>query len=86
MMQRYVGMDLLEDKFDEDQKHADQAQPRIEKLAQQAVDTPSLLQPELGWLVTMEAQRGYHFGHELGKRDDGFCLSTNSSCCPTERQ
>ena len=74
LMQRYVGLDLLEDKFDEDRNHMDQAQPRIEKLAQQAVDTPSLLQPELGWLVTMEAQRGYHFGHELGKRDDGFCL------------
>ena len=74
LMQRYVGLDLLEDKFDEDRNHVDQAQPWIEKLAQQAVDTPSLLQPELGWLVTMEAQRGYHFGHELGKRDDGFCL------------
>ena len=61
LMQRYVGLDLLEDKFDEDRNHVDQAQPWIEKLAQQAVDTPSLLQPELGWLVTMEAQRGYHF-------------------------
>ena len=74
MMQRYVGMDLLEDKFDENRNHADQAQPWIEKLAQQAVEAPSLLQSELRWLVTMEAQKGYDFGHELGKRDDGFCL------------
>ncbi len=74
MMQRYVGMDLLEDKFDEDGNHVDQAQPWIEKLAQQAVDNPSLLQPELGWLVTPEAKKGYHFGHELGKRDGGFTL------------
>ena len=74
LMQRYVGMDLFEDQFDEERNYSDQVQPEIEKLAQQAVDTPSLLQPELGWLVTMEAQRGYHFGHELGKRDDGFCL------------
>ena len=22
----------------------------------------------------MEAQKGYDFGHELGKRDDSFCL------------
>ena len=74
MMQRYVGMDLLEDEFDEDGNHANQAQPRIEKLAQQAVDTPSLLQSELHWLVTSEAQNGYKFGYELGKRDDGFTL------------
>ena len=65
---------MLEDKFDEDRNHVDQAQPRIEELAQQAVDTPFLLQSELGWLVTTEARKGYQFGHELGKRDDGFAL------------
>ena len=74
MMQRYVGMDLLEDKFDEERNHVDQAKPWIEKLAQQAVDTPSLLQSELDWLVTTEAKKGYQFGRELGKRDDGFAL------------
>lgn len=74
MMQRYVGMDLLEDKFDKDYNHIDQAQPQIEKLARQAVDSPSLLQSELYWLVTTEARKGYQFGHELGKRDDGFTL------------
>ena len=74
LMQRYVGLDLLEDKFDEDRNHVDQAQPWIEKLAQQAVDTPSRLQSELDWLVTTEAKKGYQFGHELGKRNDGFAL------------
>ena len=74
LMQRYVGMNLLEDEFDENRNHVNQAQPQIEKLAQQAVDTPSLLQAELHWLVTAEAQNGYRFGHELGKRDDGFTL------------
>ena len=74
VMQRYIGMDLLEDKFDENGNHVDQAQPQIEKLAQQVVDNPSLLRPELGWLVTAEAKKGYHFGHELGTRDDGFAL------------
>ena len=74
MMQRYVGMNLLEDEFDENRNHVNQAQPQIEKLAQQAVDTLSLLQAELHWLVTSEVQNGYRFGHELGKRDDGFTL------------
>jgi hypothetical protein len=74
MMQRYVGMDLLEDKFDENRNQVDQVQLQIEKLAQQVIETPSLLQPELYWLVTTEAKKGYQFGHELGKRDDGFTL------------
>ena len=68
MMQRYVGMSLLEDEFDENRNHVNQAQPQIEKLAQQAVDTLSLLQAELHWLVKSEAQNGYRFGHELGKK------------------
>ena len=74
-MQRYVGMNLTEDlQLDEDRNYVDQAQPQIELLAQQAVDAPSLLQSELLWLVTPEAQSGYKFGFELGKRDHGFCL------------
>ena len=74
-MQRYVGMNLTEDlQLDEDRNYVDQAQPQIEILAQQAVDAPSLLQSELLWLVTPEAQSGYKFGYELGKRDHGFCL------------
>ena len=74
LMRRYVGMDLREDQFDADGNPIDQVHPRIETLAQQAVDTPSLLQSELHWLVTVEAKKGYHFGYELGKRDDGFSL------------
>ena len=74
MMQRYVGMDLLEDQFDEDGNHVDQAQPQIEKLAQQGVENPTLLQSELSWLVTTEAKKGYDFGYELGKRDDAFAF------------
>ena len=74
MMQRYVRMSLLVDRFDENREHADLAQPHIEKLAQQVVDTPSLLQQELPWLVTTEAKEGYRFGYELAKRDEGFSL------------
>ena len=74
MMRRYVGMDLLEDKFDENRNYVDQAQPRIEELAQQAVNTPFLLQSELDWLVTKEAKKGYDFGYQVGIRDKGFTL------------
>ena len=74
MMQRYVGMDLLVDRFDEDRNHVDQAQPQLEKLADQVVENPSLLEPELHWLVTEEAKNGLRFGYELGKRDSEFSL------------
>ena len=74
LMKRYVGMDVFEDKFDEEGNQVDQAQPRIEELAQQAVENINLLQPELGWLMTTEAQNGYRFGYELGKRDKVFSL------------
>ncbi len=74
MMQRYVGMNLIEDQFDEDGNHVDQVQPQIEQLAQQAVENPTLLQSELSWLVTTEAKKGYDFGYEFGKRDDEFAF------------
>ena len=74
MMQRYVGMDLLVDQFDEGRNHVDQAQPQLEKLADQVVENPALLQSELHWLVTEEAKNGLRFGYELGKRDSEFSL------------
>lgn len=74
LMQRYVGMDLLEDKLEEIEDGKDRVQPHLEKLAQQASENPTLLQTELSWLVTTEAKNGYKFGYELGKIDKGFCL------------
>ena len=74
MMQRYVGMDMLEDKSVENQEPTDQVQSHLEILSQQAVDNHRLLQPELHWLVTTEAQNGYRFGNELGKQDDRLNL------------
>ena len=75
MMQRYVGMDLLEDlQLDENRNYVDQAMPRIKTLARQAVANHCLLESELDWLVTSEAKKGYQFGQELGKKDDKFFL------------
>ncbi len=74
LMQRYVGMDLLEDHLETDKDGVDRVQLHLEKLAQQAAEDPTLLQAELSWLVTTEAKNGYKFGYELGKRDKGFCL------------
>lgn len=75
LMRRYVGMSLLEDKYDEKGNYRrDQTQPQIERLAQQVIENNDLLHPELSWLGTNEASNGSQFGYELGKRDDGFSL------------
>jgi hypothetical protein len=76
-MKRYVGMDLLEDSFDEQGNRVDQVKSHIEELAQQVIENPQLLQPELQWLVTDEAQNGYRFGYALGQRDSSFSLLPN---------
>jgi len=74
LMKRYVAMDLLEDEFDEEGNPVDKAQEEIEELAQQAISDTSLLEKEFAWLVTVEAQHGFQFGYELGKRDKDFKL------------
>jgi hypothetical protein len=74
LVERYVGMNILEDRFDENGVQVDHLQPKIVDLAQQVVENPGLLRPELGWLVTSEAQNGYQFGYEIGKRDEQLSL------------
>lgn len=73
-IERYVRMDLFEDKFDKDGNQIDQARPHIQKLALQVFEEPSLLDDELEWLVTSKAERGFPFGYELGRRDSEFLL------------
>lgn len=73
-MRRYVGMDVLEDYFDAEGNRVDQVQVHLEALAQQVINAPELLQAELPWLVTTEAQNGFRFGYELGQRDFAFSL------------
>lgn len=74
LMKRYIGMNLLEDEFDEEGERVDQTQSRIEKLAEEVIRNKNLLQTELDWLVTTEAKNGFRFGYELGRRDDHFTL------------
>ncbi len=73
-LKRYVGMDLLTDKFDEEGKRVDQVQSQIEELALQSVKNREQLKAELSWLMTTEADNGYLFGYEVGRRDTGFSL------------
>ncbi len=74
LMKRYVGMDILEDKFDEEGNQIDQTQSKIEDLVQQAIKNKDLLQKELHWLVTTIAKNGYRFGYALAKNDKNVSL------------
>lgn len=74
LMERYVAMDLLEDRVDDEGESADKAGPQIDNLAVQAVQQPEFLSEELTWLVTNTAQNGFRFGYALGSRDAGFTL------------
>jgi hypothetical protein len=72
-MERYVALDVLEDKFDEEGQHRDRAEPEINKLAAEAIERPEALAEELHWLVR-EAANGFRFGYALGKRDEPSVL------------
>ena len=72
LMQRYVGMDILEDHPLED--GVDKIKPHLETLTKQSIDNPILLTSELSWLVTTEAKNGNRFGYELGQNDESLSL------------
>jgi hypothetical protein len=72
-MERYVGLDLLEDKFDGEGQQVDKAEPEIDRLASEAIERPEALADELRWLVR-EAANGFRFGYILGTKDAGFGL------------
>ena len=74
MMRRYVGMNLLVDAVDENEKYFEEGHPQIQALAEQVIADPSVLRSELSWLVTNEAYNGHMFGYQLGKRDNDFVM------------
>ena len=68
-LRRYAGMDLLEDRFDQEGHLVDRTKNHLRKLAEEVLAAPELLRSELGWLVTDEAKNGYRFGYALGQTD-----------------
>jgi hypothetical protein len=74
LLKRYAGMNLLEDDFDEENRRRDIRNARLEVVAKQAIENQELLRGELEWLVTNQAENGFAFGYELGRKDKGFDL------------
>ena len=74
---RHVGMDLVADRLDDKDEPIEVPEKELQELAKLAWENVDLLAPELEWLVTTDAKKGYQFGHELGKYDDNLSLLTD---------
>lgn len=74
LLQRYVGMELLEDHFDADGKRADKVEEPLNKLVAQSLVDLNKLDPEYSWLFTNDAKNGYRFGYKLGLGNTDFTL------------
>uniref|UniRef100_UPI003F490DF0 hypothetical protein n=1 Tax=Cupriavidus necator TaxID=106590 RepID=UPI003F490DF0 len=73
-LERYVGLQLVEDSFDEAGVYRSGAHPKLESLRNEALDAPRLLVAELYWLVTEKAKNGSQFGSLLGAADRELAL------------
>ena len=74
LLHRYVGMNLIIDKVDEEGNYLDTTQSRTDELAHYALENWVELEAELEWLVTEEAQNGFIFGYSLGSLDEEISL------------
>lgn len=72
MLRRYVGLNLLEDRYSIDSEDDIVIDRKLDHLAKQVVAQHSILDPELSWVLTAEAKNGFEFGKRLGllDRDD----------------
>ncbi|MBI5249457.1 MAG: ATP-binding protein [Desulfomonile tiedjei] len=71
---RHVGMRLIEDHYDKDGNSVDTGRQNIAALARQAASAPELLNNDLAWLVSREAENAFWFGYELAKFDADFTI------------
>ena len=65
-LRRFVGLQTWHERLGDPTSEARRA---IASLAEEAVNAPNALMPEIGWLMTPEAENGYAFGYELGLKD-----------------
>ena len=68
-LRRFVGMDLLHDRLDDEGKAISRTDQVLLKLAEEALVAPGGFISELKWLVPGEAKNGYRFGHAVGHLD-----------------
>ena len=65
-MRRYVGMGMVVDLVGKDRRR--EKSEEIKRLARESLEIEKL-EPQLHWLVTLDAKSGYEFGYELSALD-----------------
>ena len=66
LMVRYVMVDLLEDHLEDGQTALND---KLKDLASKAICSPALLEIELNWLISSQAENAFFFGRVLGDID-----------------
>jgi len=68
-MHRYVGLNLLEDRYSRDGTHTKKMDSVLNLLVNSTLNDSPSFEKELSWLVTNEAKNGFEFGKKLGLLD-----------------
>jgi hypothetical protein len=74
LLHRYVGLDLTHERVERTTNGVRNRDSHILDLATRSVQNPTILAPELPWLMTDEAKNGDEFGHALGQLDTALAL------------
>lgn len=74
LVKRYVGMDLLVDRFGNEGNEEEKLNAILDDLAGKVMNSPELLTPHVSWLLSADATNGHRFGYALGKADSEFLL------------
>lgn len=74
MVRLYVRQRTFDEAIVEQDDRKTPQPTKLDELAQQAIENRQLLENELPWLVTKEAENSYKFGYALGNRDISFSL------------
>lgn len=73
-LKRFVGLNLLEDRYNKNGEQDNYISIQHEKLAQEIHKNSKLLENEIDWLVTKLAANGYEFGKTLASFDESVSL------------
>ena len=69
-MERYVGMNVWDDEFDETGFQENRLEAKLQELAQKSIANPDKLAAMLPWLITDKPARSGRFGYALGVADE----------------
>jgi hypothetical protein len=73
-LRRWVAVPNFPHRLPQEPDGTNPVEQELQRLAQESLEDPSRLEPELSWLHTAEAQNGAPFGLVLGTRDLEFHL------------